>query len=248
MARIIALSNHKGGVGKTTSVVNIGAGLAELGRKVLVIDLDPQENLSQSLGVRDADNNIYGALKGHYKVRPVPVIDRLDLIPSTLDLSGVEVELSNEAGREYILKEVLEPFDARYDFILIDSPPSLGLLTINALTASDQVIIPIQSHYLAIKGLTKITEIIDKIKKRINRNLEINGVVITQYDKRKVLNRDVAESIHTYFRDKVYKTKIRENIALAEAPSAGQDIFRYNPRSNGAQDYMNLCREIIKRV
>jgi len=247
MARIIAMSNHKGGVGKTTSVVNVGAGMARLGKRTLVVDLDPQENLTQSLGVADDNNNIYGGLRGEYIPKPIHITENFDMIPSTLDLSGAEVELSAEAGREYLLREILEHYDAGYDFIIIDCPPSLGLLTINALSAADEVIIPIQSHYLAIKGLTKITEVIRKIQKRVNQKLEVGGVIVTQYDKRKVLNRDVAESIYDFFQERVFKTKIRDNIALAEAPSAGKDIFTYNPKSYGAIDYMKLSKEILER-
>ena len=245
MAKIISFSNHKGGVGKTTSVVNIGAGLAELDKKVLLVDFDAQENLSQSFGIKDEEDNIYLALRESYTPSPLSIKKNIDLIPSTLDLSGLEVELNNEAGREYLLSELLDPLTHYYDYILIDCPPSLGLLTINALTAADEVIIPIQAHYLAIKGLTKITEVIQKIRKRINPRLEIGGVIVTQYDKRKVLNRDVAESIHDFFNNNVFETKIRDNITLAEAPSEGKDIFAYNPKCYGAQDYMNISKEIV---
>ena len=247
MSKVISISNHKGGVGKTTSAINIGAGLNKLGKKILLIDLDHQANLSQSLGLIDQDRNIYGALRGEYKPHPITVIKGLDVIPSTLDLSGAEVEMSGEAGREYILKEIIEPFRASYDYILIDSPHSLGLLTINSFTASDEVFIPLQAQYLALQGLTKLLEVIDKIKKRLNKELKVGGVFITQYDNRKVLNRDVVASIEAHFKDKVFKTKIRDNIALAEAPSQGLDIFRYNSKSYGAVDYLLLCKEIQKR-
>jgi chromosome partitioning protein len=247
MGKTIAVSNHKGGVGKTTSVVNIGAGLANLNKKVLVIDLDPQANLTQSFGVNKPEVTIYEVLKGEAELTPINIYKNLDIIASTLDLSGAEMELSSEAGREYILQEALVGLKDLYDYILIDCPPSLGLLTINALTTSDEIFIPLQSHYLAIKGLTKIIEVINKVKKRLNKNLEIGGVFVTQYDKRKVLHRDVVETIKTYFQDKVFYTKIRENIALAEAPSQGLDIFRYNPNCNGAEDYINLCKEILKK-
>jgi chromosome partitioning protein len=246
-SKVITLSNHKGGVGKTTSALNIGAGLNKLGKRVLLIDLDPQSNLSQSLKMVDQINNIYGAIRGHYKAEPIEILKGLDLIPSTLDLSGAEIELSGEAGREYILKELIEPFKVSYDYIIIDSPPSLGLLTINCLTASDLVYIPLQAQYLALQGLTKLLEIVDKVKGRLNKDLEIGGVIITQYDKRKVLNRNVVETIETHFKDKVFKTKIRDNVSLAEAPSQGVDIYRYDPKSYGAEDYMDLCKEIIKR-
>jgi chromosome partitioning protein len=245
MSKIISISNHKGGVGKTTSTINIGAGLNKLGKKVLLIDLDPQANLSQSLGIIEPETTIYGAIKGDYSLQPLEILKGLEIIPSTLDLSGAEIEISGEAGREYILKELLEPIRASYNYILIDTPPSLGLLTINAFTASDEVFIPLQSQYLALQGLSKLIEIINKIKKRLNKELRIGGVIITQYDNRKILNRDVSTTIEAHFKDEVFKTKIRDNIALAEAPSQGLDIFRYQPKSYGAEDYLNLSNEII---
>ena len=246
MSKTITLSNHKGGVGKTTSAINIGAGLVGLGKKVLLIDLDPQANLSQSLGYPDQEQTIYGALKGEQEVKPIEVLPGLDLIPSTLDLSGAEIELSSEAGREFILKELLEPLRASYDYIIIDSPPSLGLLTINAFTASNEVLIPLQSQYLALQGLTVLQGVIEKIQKRLNRGLKLGGVFITQYDSRKVLHREVAQSIEAHFTGQLYKTKIRDNIALAEAPAVGQDIFRYSSKSYGAEDYLALCKEVIR--
>ena len=247
MSKVISISNHKGGVGKTTSALNIGAGLNKLGKKVLLIDLDPQANLSQSLGIIEHEKNIYGAIRGEYKLQPINIIKGLDLIPSTLDLSGAEVELSGEAGREYILKELIDPIKKQYDYVIIDSPPSLGLLTINSFTSSDEVLIPLQAQYLAIQGLTKLVEVIDKIKKRLNKSLKVGGVFITQYDNRKVLNRDVVTTIKSHFKNEVFKTKIRDNVALAEAPTQGVDIFRYQPKSKGAEDYLALCREIVKK-
>jgi chromosome partitioning protein len=247
MSKVISISNHKGGVGKTTSAINIGAGLQSLGKKILLIDLDPQANLSQSLGLIDQKKNIYGALRGEYRLQPINVAPGLDVIPSTLDLSGAEVELSGEAGREFILRELIEPLRSKYDYILIDCPPSLGLLTINSFTASDEVFIPLQAQYLAIQGLSKLVEIIDKIKSRLNKKLRVGGVFITQYDSRKVLNRDVVETIQANFKKEIFKTKIRDNVALAEAPTQGEDIFRYQPKSYGAEDYLALCREILKR-
>jgi len=246
MSKVISLSNHKGGVGKTTSTINIGAGLNSLKKKVLLIDLDPQANLSQSLGIIEPTKTIYGALKGEYKLEPLEILKGLDLIPSTLDLSGAEIELSGEAGREYILKELIDPLRGSYDYILIDSPPSLGLLTINAFTASDEVYIPLQAQYLALQGLTKLMEVIAKIKSRLNKDLKVGGVFVTQYDNRKVLNRNVVETIKSHYKDQVFKTAIRDNIALAEAPTQGLDIFRYNPKSYGAEDYLSLCKEILK--
>jgi len=247
MSKVISISNHKGGVGKTTSAINIGAGLNKLGKKILLIDLDPQANLSQSLGLIDQERNIYGALRGEYKLQPIEIVKGLDIIPSTLDLSGAEVEMSGEAGREYILRELIEPIRASYDYILIDSPPSLGLLTINSFTASDEVFIPLQAQYLALQGLTKLLEVIDKIKKRLNKELKVGGVFITQYDSRKVLNRDVVATIEAHFKDEVFKTRVRDNIALAEAPAQGLDIFRYSPKSYGSEDYLSLSKEILKK-
>jgi chromosome partitioning protein len=246
MSKVISISNHKGGVGKTTSAINIGAGLNKLGKKVLLIDLDPQANLSQSLGLIDQDRNIYGAIRGEYKLEPISILKGFDIIPSTLDLSGAEIELSGEAGREYILRELIDPLRGSYDFIIIDSPPSLGLLTINSFTASDEIFIPLQAQYLALQGLAKLMEVVDKIQKRLNKDLKLGGVIVTQYDHRKVLNRDVVSTIETHFKDEVFKTKIRDNIALAEAPTQALDIFRYNPKSYGAEDYLSLCREILK--
>ena len=246
MSKVICISNHKGGVGKTTSTINIGAGLNKLGKKVLLIDLDAQANLSQSLGLIEEPINIYGSIKGEYKLQPIEIVKGLDVIPSTLDLSGAEVELSGEAGREYILRELIEPIRASYDYILIDSPPSLSLLTINAFTSSDKILIPLQSQYLALQGLTKLMEVVEKIKKRLNKELELGGVFITQYDSRKILNRNVKDTIKAHFKDKVFKTSIRDNIALAEAPANQLDIFRYNSKSTGAEDYLALSKEILK--
>ncbi len=247
MSNIISISNHKGGVGKTTSTLNIGAGLSRLKKKVLLIDLDPQANLSQSLGITEPESTIYGAIRSEYALQPLSVDKNLNLIPSTLDLSGAEIELSSETGREYILRELLDPIRDNYDYILIDCPPSLGLLTINALTASDKVYIPLQAQFLALQGLSKLLEVIEKIQKRLNKNLEVGGVFITQYDNRKVLNRNVVETITEHFKSRIFETKIRDNIALAEAPARGLDIFRYQPKSYGAEDYLALCEEIIKR-
>lgn len=248
LRRIICLSNHKGGVAKTCSAANIGAGLSRLGKRCLLIDLDPQANLSLSFGIRDSEKTIYGALKGEHGLKQtiIPIYENLDIVPSTLDLSGVEIELSSEAGREVILKELIDPLKANYDYIILDCPPSLGLLTINALTASQDVFIPLQAQFLALQGLAKLTDVIEKIKKRLNKELEIGGVVITQYDHRKILNRDVAGTIQEHFGDRVFKTVIRENVALAEAPSSGKDIFHYNPNSHGAKDYLALCKEIVE--
>lgn len=248
MSTVISLLNHKGGVGKTTSTINIGAGLAKLGKRVLLLDLDPQANLTLSLGVGRQKVSIYESLRGESELMPVTVKENFDIIPATLDLSGAEMELINEAGREYILKELFEPLQMEYDYIIIDCPPSLGLLTLNALTSSDFVIIPLQTEFLALQGLTKIKQVVDKVRFRLNKQLTILGVVATMYDNRKVLNRDVVDTIRKYFGEKVFNTMIRDNVSLAEAPASRQDIFEYSGRSNGADDYLALCKEMVERI
>lgn len=248
MAIVISLLNHKGGVGKTTSAINLGAGLVEQGKKVLLIDLDPQANLTVSLGIPRQKFTIYESLRGESELVPYQVKEGLDVIISTLDLSGAEMELINEAGREFILRELLAPVQEEYDFIIIDCPPSLGLLTLNALTSSQYVVIPLQTQFLALQGLAKIKQVVDKVKFRLNKKLEIIGVIATMYDSRKILNRDVVETIKKYFGDKVFETMIRDNVALAEAPAQRKDIFEYNKNSAGAEDYLSLSQELLMRT
>jgi chromosome partitioning protein len=248
MGIVVSLLNHKGGVGKTTSAINIGAGLVELGKKILLIDLDPQANLTISLGIPRQKYTIYEALRGEGELVPYTHKPNLDIITSSLDLSGAEMELINEAGREYILRELIGQVEADYDYIIIDCPPSLGLLTLNALTSSRFVLIPLQTEFLAVQGLAKIKQVIDKVRMRLNKQVEMAGVIATMYDSRRVLNRDVVDIIHKYFGDKVFGTYIRDNIALAEAPAQRKDIFDYSPKSTGAQDYLDLCREFLARV
>jgi len=247
MGKIISLLNHKGGVGKTTSTINIGAGLVELGKRVLLVDLDPQANLTLSLGIPRQKYSLYEALRGESELVPVPYKEGFDIITSSLDLSGAEMELINEPGREYILRTLFELVVDDYDFIIIDCPPSLGLLTLNALTSSDYVYIPLQTEFLALQGLAKMKQVIDKVRFRLNKKLVIGGVIATMYDQRKVLNRDVVETILKYFGEKVFKTKIRNNVALAEAPAQRMDIFSYAKSSPGSKDYLDLCREILDR-
>ncbi|MEZ4988159.1 MAG: ParA family protein [Saprospiraceae bacterium] len=248
MGKIISLLNHKGGVGKTTSTINIGAALVELGKKVLLIDLDPQANLTLSLGIARQPVTIYEALRGESDLVPVEYKAGMDVVISTLDLSGAEMELINEAGREYLLRELFEPHRENYDFILIDCPPSLGLLTLNALTTSDFVIIPLQTEFLAMQGLAKIKQVIQKVRLRLNKDLEIGGVIPTMYDARKVLNRDVVDTIKKYFGPLVFNTYIRDNVSLAEAPAQRKDIFEYSRNSAGAEDYLSLAKEILERT
>ncbi|MFT5165625.1 MAG: chromosome partitioning protein [Saprospiraceae bacterium] len=248
MGKIISLLNHKGGVGKTTSAINIGAGLVELGKRALLIDLDPQANLTLSLGIPRQKVTIYEALRGEAELEPYSYKEGFDVVTSSLDLSSAEMELINEAGREYILRELFETVIEDYDYIIIDCPPSLGLLTLNALTCSDYVYIPLQTEFLALQGLAKIKQIIDKVRFRLNKKLQIGGVIATMYDQRKVLNRDVVETIRKYFGEKVFNTLIRDNVTLAEAPAQRMDIFSYSKKSKGAEDYLALCKEIIERV
>ena len=243
---IYAISNHKGGVGKTTSTINIGAALAAKKKRVLLVDLDPQANLTQSLNIQKPEITIYDNLRGEKLISPVEYKNNLYVLPSSLDLSAAEIELSAEPGREYILKELLYRLKDKYDYILIDCPPSLGLLTINALTASHKVIIPMQAEYLPLRGLAKLTEVIGKIQARLNENLQIGCVFLTQYDPRKILNRDVAQSVAEFFGNKFLHNKISNNIALAEAPSQGKDIFSYSRNSKGAEDYLMLVNEMIE--
>ncbi len=239
MGKIISIANFKGGVGKTTSTVNIGSGLSIEGKRILLIDLDPQFNLTQSLGLIDADKPIYGALRGEYALEPVAITEGLFIIPSSLDLIKAEIELSGEFKREEILSRLIAPLTPQYDYILIDCPPSLGLLTINAFIASDEIYVPIEAEFLALKGYAILSEAIGRI------GLSIDHVFITKFDGRKVLNRNVLDTIRHSLSDIAFKTVIRENIALAEAPTQGLDIFRYAPKSVGADDYRQLIKEIL---
>lgn len=247
MATIFAISNHKGGVGKTTSTVNIGAGFTQNDKKVLLVDLDPQANLTQSFNIKKPEYNIYDYIKGARPILPIEVRSNLFVIPSSLDLSAAEIELNAEPGREYILKEILNSISDKYDYILIDCPPSLGLLSLNALTAAHKVIIPLQAEFLPLKGLSKLKDVIEKIKLRLNCNLEIGCVFFNQFDSRKLLNKEVSEAVKNFFGEKVLETKISNNISLAEAPSQGKDIFWYNKTSKGAQDYGALCKEMLEK-
>jgi chromosome partitioning protein len=247
--KIIALINQKGGVGKTTSAINIGAGLKQLGQKVLLVDLDPQVHLTYSLGIvaHDLEKTVYQLLKGEIRLLET-IIERdgLKIIPSTLDLSGAEVELSSVAGREFLLREALADLQG-FDYVLLDCPPSLGLLTLNALTTAQEVYIPLQTEYLALSGLSKLLQTIEIVQKRLNDSLIISGIIATRYDSRKKLNNEVVEKIKEHFGDKLFPTLIRDNISLAEAPSFGKTIFEYKPDSYGAMDYLALCREILNR-
>ncbi len=248
---IIGITNQKGGVGKTTSVLNIGVYLAVKGKKILLVDIDPQANLSSGLGAKkDAKKSVYDFL-----INKVPIketinktrFDNLDIIPSSIELAGAEVEMVNAMSREGILKKGLDEVHKKYDFILIDCPPSLGLLTVNGLVAADKIIIPVQSEYFALEGLGQLLNTIKLIRTNLNPKMEIGGVVVTMYDNRTNLSKDVANEIEKYFEDKVFKTIIPRSIRLSEAPSQGLSIYEYAPQSLGAIAYEELAGEIIRR-
>jgi chromosome partitioning protein len=246
MSKIISIVNHKGGVGKTSSALSIGAGLASLGKKILLVDIDAQANLSQSLGINAGDNNIYRAMIGEIDLPIYEVKANLDIVPSHLDLSVAEIALAGEAGREFILKEILEKHIDKYDYILIDCPPSLGLLTVNALVASNSIIIPLETQYLAIQGMKTLLDVIDKVKSRLNKKLSDYKILLTKYDSRRSLDRSVCDNVRNVYRENVFGTVIRNNVAIAEAPIEKKDIFDYAPSSNGAEDYLGVCSEILK--
>lgn len=249
MTKIIAILNHKGGVGKTTTTINLAAALQQKKKRVLAIDMDGQANLTESFGLSiEEEKTVYGAMKGEYPLPLVKTENGISIVPACLDLSAAESELINEPGRELILKGLITRLldTQKFDYILIDCPPSLGLLTLNALTAADYLIIPVQAQFLAMRGMAKITNVIEIVRERLNPNLNIGGIVITQFDKRKTLNKNVSEIINDSFCDKVFKTVIRDNVALAEAPIKGKNIFEYNKNSNGAKDYTSLAQEVLK--
>lgn len=247
MGKIISFSNHKGGVGKTTSAVNIGAAIAETGKRVLLVDLDPQGNLSLSLGVESGPETSTGLLRTGGKAYPIRISERLDLVPSDLELSAMEAELGHRDRGTYALRNALGGARDQYDYILIDCPPSLGMLTINALAASDEVVITLQPHYLATRGLSKLMEVIQVIRGKVNQALTIRGILVTFFDSRKILHRDVVEALGERYPGLLLKAQIRENISLAEAPAQGKDVLRYAPSSKGAQDYKAAAKELISK-
>jgi chromosome partitioning protein len=242
--RKIALVNQKGGVGKTTTAVNLSAALARLDRRVLLLDLDPQSNATVSLGLNPSQqqHTTYQLLDGAAPV-PMRLSPNFHLVPSSIDLSGAEVELASAIGRETLLRDALSGLQG-YDFLILDCSPTLGLLTINALTTAEEVVIPLQCEFLALHGLSLLMRTIELVKKRLNPALRIAGVVPCMYDARKGLARDVVQEIEKHFGDTVFKSRIRANVRLAEAPSHGQSIFDYAPDSNGAEDYLALAREL----
>lgn len=252
MGRIIAITNQKGGVGKSTTAINLSACLAEVGKKVLVIDIDPQGNTTSGLGVdkNNVDNTLYELLLDRSDLESCiieNVIDGLDLIPSNINLSGAEIELVGVEEREYILREAVEKVRDRYDFIIMDCPPSLSMLTINALTAANSVLVPIQCEYYALEGLSQLIHTIELVQERLNEELEIEGVVFTMYDARTNLSLQVVENVKENLYQNIYKTIIPRNVRLAEAPSYGLPINLYDPKSTGAESYRLLAEEVINR-
>lgn len=249
--KTIAILNHKGGTGKTTSTSNIGAGLARLKKKTLLIDIDPQANLTEGLGFRDTDVSIYNAIRDDKYKTPLPIIELseyLHLIPSSLDLLGAELELVSRSKRESILEKLLEGVKSNYDYIIIDCPPAMGLLTLNALVPSDSVLVPLEAEFYAYKGIDRLISIIENVQFNFNPELHIGGVFITKCNSQRVLTENIKTSVKKYFGDKLFDTSIRVNVALAEAPVTGKDIFQYAPNSNGAIDYSNLVDEILMKV
>ncbi len=253
MSRVIAIANQKGGVGKTTTAINLGAALAVAEKRTLVVDIDPQGNATSGLGLDQNDGrpNTYDVLVGERPASEAVTknvhFPLLDLMPSTQDLVGAEIELVQARQRESVLRRALEPLRDHYDYILVDCPPSLGLLTLNTLTAADSVLIPIQCEFYALEGLSQLLNTIRLVQKGLNAHLDIEGVLLTMYDRRLNLSRQVAAEAREYFGAKVYRTAIPRNVRLAEAPSFGQPIVVYDVISQGAQAYLALAKEVLAR-
>ena len=252
MGRVIAVANQKGGVGKSTTAINLSACLAEKEKKVLTIDMDPQGNTTSGLGVdkNNVENTLYELLLGEAETKNTivkDVVENVDLIPSNVNLSGAEIELIGVDEKEYILKKIIDKVRRKYDYIIIDCPPSLNMLTINALTAANSVLVPIQCEYYALEGLSQLIHTIDLVKDRLNKKLVMEGVVFTMYDARTNLSLQVVENVKDNLQQNIYKTIIPRNVRLAEAPSCGQPITLYDTRSAGAEAYRLLAEEVINR-
>lgn len=253
MGKIIAFSNQKGGIGKTTSAINVAASLAVLGKKVLICDLDPQGNATSGVGVSKKGDlpSVYDALIGEKRLDEVIVetkFENLSIAPSNIRLAGAEIELVDEEKRESLFKNLVSELRDRYDYIIVDCPPSLGLLTLNALVASDGVIIPMTCEFYALEGLSQLMVTIRQTKKSYNPELEITGILITMYDKRLNLTRMVQSEMEKYYKDRIFNTKITRNVRISEAPSFGMPIYFYDKSSKGAEQYLSVAKELLKRI
>ena len=252
MGRVIAVANQKGGVGKTTTAINLSACLAEKGQKVLAIDMDPQGNMTSGLGIDkdEVEKNIYDLMIGQVGVEEVlqkEAIENLDIIPTSIDLSAAEIELIGVDDKEFIIRNAIAPIKDNYEYIIIDCPPSLSMLTINAMTTADSVLVPIQCEYYALEGLSQLIHTVELVKERLNPILKIEGVVFTMYDARTNLSLQVVENVKENLQQNIYKTIIPRNIRLAEAPSYGMPINLYDPKSTGASEYQRLADEVMNR-
>ncbi|HUK77363.1 MAG TPA: AAA family ATPase [Thermoleophilia bacterium] len=247
MAQVLAFANQKGGVAKTTSTVNLGVALVEMGKRVLAVDMDPQGNLTMSQGIdpENLEKSMYDVLVHRLPIEDVIVSNEIDVAASTIDLAGAEMALSTQIGRERALEKALKPIHKRYDFVLIDTPPSLGLLTINALAASDGVIVPVQCEYLSLRGLLQLERTLEMIRENINPKVKIRGILPTLFDARTLHGREAVEILKENFGPLVFDTVVRKTIKFAEAPVQGSSVLKYDPRGKGAEAYRSLAREVL---